>query len=1606
MAGPCSRVHPLPNPGALIVPSSNSTVIDTVLRQSARVLQTYAVDPGLVAEHANGERRITQGGYGDRQLFELVQNAADEIADEPGGRVHVVLTETHLYCANEGNPVTPEGAETILRMSMSKKRGGQIGRFGVGVKSVLVVTDAPEFFSSTGSFGFDRAWSYEQIKAVPGVTERYGPEFDAPVLRMARPLDMRAERASDPVLDKLLTWATTVVRLPLLPKADDRLGKDMHGNRGKDHGEPREEFPVGFQLFSPHVAKVVLEDHRPRPMARRTLTSRQTGDLHTVTEERTGKALSTERWRVFTTTHEPGPAARADAGELHDRVALDLSWAVPALERDAESGLYVSPRSRGRGKFWSFFPTKYEMSLSGILNGAWKTNEDRQNLLDSSPFNQEMIKVSAKLVVDSLPALAPAEDPAAYLPLLPGRVKESISWADEFLTREIWARTATSPSLPDQDGVLRAPEHLRVHPRLDKDLRQLTRWLRMWHECPGRPSDWLHPSVEADALRSGKVEHILGAAGHERARVRDWLEALVANGTAEASAVAVRILADMIEKRSPFADEARKAHIVLTEEHGLVPPVHGKVFRRAEHQDGLRESTVYVVDELAQDPSLAHALNVLGIREADVEGRFASVLDQGFDHYGESDWERFWELFRQAGIRRLAHKVLERVPDPRTTLRVRTADKRFRPVADCMLPGVVVDAERDPSVAVDMTFHSDDASFFSLVGLRERPVGGVQPQADEAWFEEYRAAVHASHLRSLDSRAPRPALNRMKVEGAAIGGPLHLFRDLSEESRAAFLKALPDDAVVDNWTRQFGAQTSTRQAVMSPIRWMLRKHGRVTTSQGIKPLTEAVGPQLAAYRDVLPVADISPEKARKLRLPITVDEVPADRWDALLAEVSRSEDDAFVGATYVMLTRFGAAFPEDSLTRCRIGDTWDTRPDDEITLAVGAAEYRALRAEQLPALLVPTAEDAELMVEKWGMLRYADVISRETREVPEGDPVPLVELFPALRQRLSSGNRNSVVQRCTELEEVTRTPNGTHASPLDAVRQNDTVKIRVPREPESMLRLIDRELGLGLGTAGCRAVLEHQDRMAKDSALKAAQKAVRDAEDVVTKLELLIGADALRAGLPEGLMDAELQATGGVEPSGRRIAQMAFNAHGDGVLQQHARDIQARFPNAPVGYGGSSSAIAFVSDLRLPVTFAGSRTPSPPSSETIEGPQDFPRLHDYQEDLVRNISTLLDRLAPQRGMLSLPTGAGKTRVTAEAVIRWVKRVGDLKGPLLWIAQTEELCEQAVQSWKFVWSKVGAERPLTISRLWSSNEVGNVVDHPHLVVATDAKLERCLGTDQYAWLREPALVIVDEAHTAISKRYTEILGLLGLTQYETRRHLLGLTATPFRNTNEDETRRLITRFGNRRLDEGVFPSGDPYRDLQEWGMLAQVEHRTLEGGRITLDQDEKTHAERMAMLSRAAEQRLADDHARSQRIVESVAALPSDWPTLLFATSVDHAKYLAAMLNDRGVPSAAVDSTTSTQDRRTRIENFRNSRIRVLTNYGVLTQGFDAPATRVVVVARPVYSTNVYQQMIGRGLRGPKNGGKDTCLILNVDDNIANFDTKLAFTQFEHLWSRT
>ena len=127
------------------------------------------------------------------------------------------------------------------------------------------------------------------------------------MLRMARPLDVQAERAADPVLDELLTWATTVVRLPLLPKADRRLSLDMHGGRAGARRAPRRSSPW-VSSCSPRTSRRSswrTVGHTPSgpPDADHAADRRP---AHRA-EERTGKA-NTIRWRVFTTTHTARPS--------------------------------------------------------------------------------------------------------------------------------------------------------------------------------------------------------------------------------------------------------------------------------------------------------------------------------------------------------------------------------------------------------------------------------------------------------------------------------------------------------------------------------------------------------------------------------------------------------------------------------------------------------------------------------------------------------------------------------------------------------------------------------------------------------------------------------------------------------------------------------------------------------------------------------------------------------------------------------------------------------------------------------------------------------------------------------------------------------------------------------------------------------------------------------------------------------------------------------------------------------------------------------------------------------------------------------------------------
>lgn len=1547
-------------------------VAQVVLTQSEACLRSYTANMDLIEEHANIETSIREGGYGNRQLFELIQNGADELRTTPNGLIKVVLTADTLYCANRGNPITPEGVRTILASHLSRKRGAEIGRFGVGFKAVLSVSDQPAFFSRTGSFGWSAARARARIiERVPGA----GP---TPVLRIAYLLDADQERACDTTLDELMSWAATVIKLPLRDGGfADRLAGQLR------------TFPSVFAVFSPHTGRVILEDRRDG-LYRKEIIVGGEGVRRSLRIVENDVEAETRKWSVFETNSRLSDKAWADAGEYRNRVEVPIAWAVP------DSGW------QREGTFWAFFPTEYRTTLSGVLNAAWKTNEDRRHILRGNAFNEELMKKAAQLVVTSLPKLSTPEDPARPLELITARGREVRNWADELLTELVRDEAARNPSIPDQEAAFQHPGDLQIHPKAptSDDGRRWRAWVERWATHPGRPTEWCHPSVERTATRRSRADLLIEASGGRVATVREWLEALVSDRSAAASAVALSIVAEMVDEEHPYKDEARRSAVLRTADGHLVPPLEGTVFRRTA-MDPPDEETVYVDPELAEDPATSRFLDILEIKEADAFGRFSAAVSAGFVSYRASDWDRLWQLARQTGADRAVQHLKGR---GRTEdLRVHTRAGTYKRLRECLLSGAVIPSgsPEDEDFVVDDEFHHDDMEMLCLLGMSDTPTLDVNPSSED-WFDSYRSSMVDQYYKVLPAGERRPQQGKIVVDGANPAGHLGLLFGLSPAARSRFIQNLPAQGLVTRWnvhalTRADDAPLS----ITSPLVWVITKSGSLATSMGVRGIKDCVGPGLTEHARVLPVADIDLGLSRALDLANTLEEIKGTLWLSLLGQALESESHVELGILYALAATQLSAPRE---IRCRQGEAWTACPPAEAAATADPTQYRRLTAGDIPALLVPRSDDVALLVDNWGMKTFDEVYVTEIRATSPGRPIPLEDVFPQLKFEPGRPLRGLDLLRCEELEELVRTPLGRTSEPIDIGRRDDTIYWPERGDDLALLRELNTLLRLSLSEERCRQVLRHREEMQRDQQIVR----IRELSDIRDKLVAMLDGDVLRERLPYGLVGAVETAEGPVDD--RTLAELALAAYGSGILREFRQELEDRGFPVPTQMAGNHQAKTFVADLGFPAEYAGFRQPGLDPALTVQGPVNFPALHDYQELMVGRILEVLQSRPAQRGMLSLPTGAGKTRVAVEAIIRHLRSLPSgaaVSIPVLWVAQTEELCEQAVQTWQTVWRNTGPAEQLTISRLWHTNEADPVEEGYHLVIATDAKLENVIEADGYVWLREARAVIVDEAHTSISPRYTRVLAALGLTPHRSRCPLVGLTATPFRGTNTEESDRLVARYGRNRLDyhrDGTeFLGAEPYATLQKLGVLAQVEQDVLDGGWLELSPQERASLEQLRKLPSSVEERLGHDGDRNRILIDKIVGLPDDWPILLFATSVNHAQTMAALLSRKGVSAAAVSGDTDPGQRRNAIEQFRRRQIRVLANYNVLSQGFDAPATRAVIVARPTYSPNVYQQMIGRGIRGPLNGGERECLIVNVAYNIAQYGEELAFRQFEYLW---
>src|SRR5215213_10485390 len=135
-----------------------------------RVLAAWSADAARFREDANAEEDLVRGGYRDRLLVELAQNAADAAvrAGVPG-LLRLELTGRTLTAANTGAPLDAAGVQGLatLRASAKRDEAVTVGRFGVGFSAVLAVSEEPALLSLTGGVRFSAAGTRAGVTAVP-----------------------------------------------------------------------------------------------------------------------------------------------------------------------------------------------------------------------------------------------------------------------------------------------------------------------------------------------------------------------------------------------------------------------------------------------------------------------------------------------------------------------------------------------------------------------------------------------------------------------------------------------------------------------------------------------------------------------------------------------------------------------------------------------------------------------------------------------------------------------------------------------------------------------------------------------------------------------------------------------------------------------------------------------------------------------------------------------------------------------------------------------------------------------------------------------------------------------------------------------------------------------------------------------------------------------------------------------------------------------------------------------------------------------------------------------------------------------------------------------
>lgn len=322
-----------------------------------------------------------------------------------------------------------------------------------------------------------------------------------------------------------------------------------------------------------------------------------------------------------------------------------------------------------------------------------------------------------------------------------------------------------------------------------------------------------------------------------------------------------------------------------------------------------------------------------------------------------------------------------------------------------------------------------------------------------------------------------------------------------------------------------------------------------------------------------------------------------------------------------------------------------------------------------------------------------------------------------------------------------------------------------------------------------------------------------------------------------------------------------------------------------------------------------------------------------------------------------------------------------------------LLDQAAESFqKFAYSEVIPHIPFFQYRIVSGSSCHDrsidIKAADNLLIVSKDSIGRNLNClDSWMAGEKEIFLIIDEAHHSTAKTYRRVIEYVQTRVPNVK--LIGLTATPFRTTNDEQG--LLSKIYEDGLQDGKVVHGNigityqiGLKELINRHILSKPifeSYYTDEMYGETLGLDGWESIQRLDVLPEDVAGQMADSAARNKLIVSTYQSKQKEYgQTIVFAINVIHAIHLSALFNKAGIRSEFIvsdvrDSVTGVrtgrEDNERKLEEYRSGRVQVLVNVNILTEGVDLPQTKTVFLARPTVSTILMTQMIGRALRGKR-----------------------------------